>query len=345
MLDLKNPETLPVDAPVQLTQRPRRLRSSAALRESVAETHLRPTDLIVPFFVMPGQGLSEPIAALPGLHRYSPDTFLRQAERALELGVRSLLLFGVLPDTHKDPLGKSAADPEGPVPQALREARKAFGEEVVLYTDVCLCAHTSHGHCGVLKETPRGVRIDNDRSLRQLAAMALMHAEAGADLVAPSDMMDGRVGYLRRALDQAGHTEVGILSYAVKYASAFYGPFRDAAQSAPSFGDRATYQMDVRNAREALKEAALDELEGADLLMVKPALAYLDILARLRPATHLPLVAYNVSGEYAMLKAGAQAGALDEARAVRETLIAIKRAGADLIISYHALEALEKRWI
>jgi porphobilinogen synthase len=175
--------------------------------------------------------------------------------------------------------------------------------------------------------------------------MALMHAEAGADLVAPSDMMDGRVGYLRRALDQAGHTEVGILSYAVKYASAFYGPFRDAAQSAPSFGDRATYQMDVRNAREALKEAALDELEGADLLMVKPALAYLDILARLRPATHLPLVAYNVSGEYAMLKAGAQAGALDEARAVRETLIAIKRAGADLIISYHALEALEKRWI
>ncbi|MCS7059051.1 MAG: porphobilinogen synthase, partial [Meiothermus sp.] len=241
--------------------------------------------------------------------------------------------------------GQSSADPEGPVPQAIRAARKAFGEEVVIFTDVCLCAHTSHGHCGVLKETPRGLRIDNDRSLRQLAAMALAHAEAGADFVAPSDMMDGRVGYIRRALDEAGFAEVGVLSYAVKYASAFYGPFREAAKSAPSFGDRASYQMDVRNAREALREAALDEAEGADMLMVKPALAYLDILARLRPSTSLPLVAYNVSGEYAMLKAAAQAGVLDEARAVREALLAIKRAGADLIVSYHALEALEGGWL
>ncbi|ADD28162.1 porphobilinogen synthase [Meiothermus ruber] len=345
MLDLDNPEVQSLEAPPDLVRRPRRLRTSAALRESVAETHLRPTDFLAPFFITTGRDLAEPIATLPGIHRYSVDRFLLEVERALELGLRSLLLFGVLPDTWKDPFGQSAADPNGPVPTAIREARKAFGEDVVIYTDVCLCAHTTHGHCGVLKETPRGVQIDNDRSLPQLAAMALAHAEAGADFVAPSDMMDGRVGYLRRALDQAGHTGVGILSYAVKYASAFYGPFRDAAKSAPSFGDRASYQMDIRNAREALREAALDEAEGADMLMVKPALAYLDILARLRPQTQLPLVAYNVSGEYAMLKAAAQAGVLDEARAVRETLVAIKRAGADLIISYHAQEALAQGWI
>ncbi|RDI94629.1 porphobilinogen synthase [Meiothermus sp. QL-1] len=340
MLDLKPPETL-----LELPVRPRRLRQSAVLRESVAETHLRPADFILPFFVTPGQKVAEPIAALPGVYRHSVDGFLRQAERALGLGVRSLLLFGVLPEAAKDPLGRSAADPAGPVPQAIRAARAAFGEEVVIYTDVCLCAHTTHGHCGVLKETPRGVRIDNDASLQRLAAMALAHAEAGADFVAPSDMMDGRVAYLRRALDQAGYSEVGILSYAVKYASAFYGPFREAAKSAPSFGDRKTYQMDIRNAREALREAALDETEGADMLMVKPALAYLDILARLRPQTQLPLVAYQVSGEYAMLKAAARAGALDEALAVRETLLAIKRAGADLIVSYYALEAFELGWL
>ncbi|MCS7193832.1 MAG: porphobilinogen synthase [Meiothermus sp.] len=345
MLDLKSPTTLPVDAAFRLVQRPRRLRATAALRDSVAETHLHPADFIAPFFVVPGRGPSEPIAALPGVYRHGLDGFLREVERALGLGVRSLLLFGVMPEEAKDPLGQSSADPEGPVPQAIRAARKAFGEEVVIFTDVCLCAHTSHGHCGVLKETPRGLRIDNDRSLRQLAAMALAHAEAGADFVAPSDMMDGRVGYIRRALDEAGFAEVGVLSYAVKYASAFYGPFREAAKSAPSFGDRASYQMDVRNAREALREAALDEAEGADMLMVKPALAYLDILARLRPSTSLPLVAYNVSGEYAMLKAAAQAGVLDEARAVREALLAIKRAGADLIVSYHALEALEGGWL
>ncbi|GEM82893.1 porphobilinogen synthase [Meiothermus hypogaeus] len=344
MPKLKNPESLALEAPLELALRPRRLRSGAALRESVAETYLRPDHFIAPFFLMAGQG-QEPIAALPGVQRYGLEAFLRAAEGTLKLGVRSLLLFGVLPEEAKDPLGRSSADPLGPVPRAIREVRRAFGNEVVIYTDVCLCAHTSHGHCGLLKETPRGLMIDNDRSLPQLAAMALTHAEAGADFVAPSDMMDGRVGYLRRALDQAGFTEVGILSYAVKYASAFYGPFREAAKSAPSFGDRASYQMDPRNAREALREAALDEAEGADMLMVKPALAYLDILARLRPQTRLPLVAYNVSGEYAMLKAAARAGALDEARAVRETLLAIRRAGADLIISYHAQEALAQGWI
>lgn len=349
MLDLKAPEALPHDAAneeaVTLTQRPRRLRSSAALRDSLAETFIRPSDLIMPFFVIPGSGTEEPIAALPGMSRYSLDGFLLQLERSLGLGVRSIVLFGVLPSSAKDETGSSASDPKGPVASAIRAARQAFGNELVIYSDVCLCAHTSHGHCGLLKETLRGVVIDNDASLGQLAAMALTHAEAGVDFVAPSDMMDGRVAYIRKTLDAKGFSQVGILSYAVKYASAFYGPFREAAGSAPSFGDRATYQMDSRNAREALREASLDESEGADMLMVKPALPYLDILARLRPRTQLPLVAYNVSGEYAMIKAAAKAGALDEARAVREALHSIKRAGADLIITYHALEALEQKWI
>jgi len=330
---------------VSLVQRPRRLRTSAALRESIAETVVRPSDLILPFFVVPGTGLEQPIASMPGVSRHSVDGFMVQLERALRLGVRSIVLFGVLPDNAKDEAAAGASDPSGPVPSAIRAARQAFGNDLVIYSDVCLCAHTSHGHCGLLKQTPRGVVIDNDSSLRQLAAMALAHAEAGVDLVAPSDMMDGRVGYIRQALDAAGHSEVGILAYAVKYASAFYGPFREAAHSAPSFGDRATYQMDPRNAREALREAALDLAEGADMLMVKPALPYLDILARLRPTTQLPLVAYNVSGEYAMLKAAVKAGVLDEPKAVREVLHSLKRAGADLIITYHAVEALEQQWI
>lgn len=326
-------------------ERPRRLRHSQALRDSVAETWLRPTDFIVPFFVVPGAKLEEPIHALPGISRYSVDLLLFQLERAAKRGVRSAMLFGVLPQSAKDSEATSATDAEGPVAQALRQARKVFGNDIVLYSDVCLCTHTDHGHCGLLKETPRGVVIDNDSSLERLAAMALTHAEAGVDFVSPSDMMDGRVGYIRQALDRSGHTEVGILAYAVKYASAFYGPFREAAGSAPSFGDRSTYQMDPRNAREALREAGLDLSEGADMVMVKPALPYLDVLARVRGITQLPLVAYNVSGEYAMIKAAAAAGALEEARAVREALTSIKRAGADLIISYHALEALEKGWV
>jgi len=330
---------------IELPQRPRRLRASVALRDSMAETQLRPSDFIVPFFVVLGRGIEEPVSTMPGVSRFSVDLLLPGLERSLKLGLRSAMLFGVLPPELKDEQGSSATDPDGPVPSAIRAARKAFGNDLVLYTDVCLCTHTSHGHCGLLKETPRGVAIDNDASLVQLAAMALTHAEAGADFVAPSDMMDGRVGYIRKTLDAVGHSEVGILAYSVKYASAFYGPFREAAHSAPSFGDRQTYQMDGRNAREALREARLDEEEGADLLMVKPALPYLDILARLRPQTQLPLVAYNVSGEYAMLKAAANAGALDEPRAVREALTSIKRAGADLIVTYHALEALEQRWI
>jgi porphobilinogen synthase len=324
--------------------RPRRLRQNPHLRSSLAQVSLKASDFIVPFFVTPDT-TEEPIGALPGIKRFGVNRLMEQLEGALKLGLHSVVLFGVLPESSKDPLGTSAQDPQGPVPRAIREARKAFGNDLVIYSDVCLCAHTSHGHCGILRETARGYQIDNDASLPQLAAMALAHAEAGVDFVAPSDMMDGRVGHIRSALDKAAYTQVGILSYAIKYASAFYGPFREAAHSAPGFTDRSSYQMDFRSSQEALREAALDESEGADMLMVKPALAYLDILARLRPKTHLPLVAYNVSGEYAMIKAAAAVQALDEPKAVLETLTAIKRAGADLIISYHALEAFRQQWI
>ena len=344
---------------LDLTQRPRRLRRSQAVRDLVAETFLQPKDFIVPFFVVPGQDEVQPIGSLPGVSRFSVDKLLGELEHALNLGIKSAVLFGVLPEEQKTSDGKHAHDASGPVNQALREARANFGNDLVLITDVCLCGYTNHGHCGLLKTTGRGVVIDNDSSLNQLATMALSHAEAGADLVSPSDMMDGRVAAIRQTLDAEGHSEVGILSYAVKYASAFYGPFREAAGSSPQKTDRQaeavagetppkdrkTYQMDSRNAREALREATLDEAEGADMLMVKPALPYLDVLARLRPRTTLPLVAYNVSGEYAMIKAAASAGVLDEALAVAESLTSIKRAGADLIVTYHAVEALEKGWL
>jgi porphobilinogen synthase len=349
-------------------QRPRRLRSSALVRDAVAETHLGPEHLVLPSFVVAGEGVRQPIASLPGVERLSVDGVLRLAERALCAGVRTLVLFGVVTDDQKDADGRLADHPDGPVPHALRALREGFGDDIVLITDVCLCGYTDHGHCGVLGHGRPGSRellVDNDRSLDRLAAMALAHAEAGVDLVSPSDMMDGRVAALRAALDGAGASGVGILSYAVKYASAFYGPFRDAAGSSPGAtsgdggghgtgggasgarapSDRTTYQMDPRNAREALREAALDEAEGADMLMVKPALPYLDVLARVRAATTLPLVAYQVSGEYAMLKAGAKAGVLDEARAVRETLTAIRRAGADLVVTYAAIEAAEGGWL
>ena len=339
-----------------LIERPRRLRRSSALRALVAETDVRPQHLIAPFFVVPGSGEEQPIGALPGVSRYSVDTLLPQLERALSLGIRAAVLFGVVPGSAKTPSGAAAADRHGPVAEALRAARDAFGDDLVLITDVCLCGYTDHGHCGVLRPG-RGstATVDNDASLVRLAEMALAHAEAGADMVSPSDMMDGRVAALRTALDGDGFEDVGILSYAVKYASAFYGPFREAAGSAPADGpahydltppkDRATYQMDARNVREGLREAALDEREGADMLMVKPALPYLDVIAKVRAQTTLPVVAYNVSGEYAMVKAAAAAGALDEAPAVREALWAIRRAGADLIFTYHALEALAEGWL
>lgn len=331
-------------------ERPRRLRGGEAMRSLVSETRLSAEQLVVPYFVVPGTGEVQPITSLPGVSRFSVDKLLPELERALKLGIRSAVLFGVVPDRDKGPGADRADDPEGPVASALRAARSEFGNDIVLVTDVCLCGYTDHGHCGLLAHRPRGTIIHNDSSLARLASMAVVHAEAGADIVSPSDMMDGRVAAIRSALDSAGHEEVAILSYAVKYASAFYGPFRDAAGSAPKGDsrapkDRRTYQMDPANAREARREAELDEREGADMLMVKPALPYLDVLARLRPTTNLPLAAYQVSGEYAMYKAAAAAGALDEADAVRESLLAIRRAGADLILSYYAVEALDKGWI
>ncbi len=314
--------------------RARRLRRTPSLRRLVRETQLDPSDLVLPLFVVPGSGRREAIASLPGVDHVSADVAAEIATTASAAGIGGLLLFG-LPET-KDAVGSSAADPDGPVPNALRAIRAA-ADDLVLITDVCLCQYTDHGHCGLV-----GIdgTIENDATLPRLAAAAVAHARAGADLVAPSDMMDGRVGAIRAALDAEGFAErTGILSYAIKFASGFYGPFRDAAHSTPSSGDRRSHQMDPANAREALAEAARDEEQGADMLMVKPALPYLDVLARLRDRTNLPLGAYQVSGEYAMLRAGAAAGALDWRTAEIEALLAMRRAGADIIITYAAIEA------
>lgn len=316
--------------------RMRRLRGSAELRALVRETHLSPNDFCYPLFVVPGEGVVQPINALPGQNRWSVDKVLGEVEAAMAEGIRSVILFG-LPDS-KDAEGSQAFSDQAPVQRAVRELKKAFPNLVVM-TDVCLCQYTDHGHCGPLC----GHTVDNDAALEILAKTAVSHARAGADLVAPSDMMDGRVGAIRAALDVAGFKDTGILSYAVKFASAYYGPFREAADSKPSFGDRRSYQMDSANRREALREAALDVQEGADWLMVKPALAYLDILRDLREHFALPLACYNVSGEYSMIKAAAANGWLDEKLVTLETLLSMKRAGADLILTYHAREAA--RWL
>jgi porphobilinogen synthase len=309
--------------------RPRRLRAGAALRRMVRETRLAPDQLILPMFAVSGTGVEQPISALPGHSRLSPDLLAGAAARAFAAGVPAVLLFGV-PD-HKDEGATGAWQSGGVVQRAVAAVRDAVPEMVVV-TDVCLCAYTDHGHCGVVVEG----EVHNDLSLELLARTAVSHADAGADVVAPSDMMDGRVGAIRAALDAEGHESVAILSYAAKYASAFYGPFREAAGSAPGFGDRRGYQMDPANGREAVREALLDVGEGADIVMVKPAATYLDVIARVREATLLPLAAYHVSGEYGMLKAAARAGWLDERAAALETLTAIRRAGADLIITYYA---------
>ena len=312
--------------------RPRRLRVHPTLRRMVAETRLSPDHLIMPAFVVPGQNVCEPIPSMPGICHLSPDQVAKDAKEMEQEGVGAILLFGV-PDK-KDEYGTSASEKDGVVQRAIRAIKEAAPNLVVI-TDVCLCGYTSHGHCGVID--PKG-KILNDPTLELLSEMALSHARAGADIVAPSDMMDGRVGSIRRALDGDGLQDVLILSYAAKYASCFYGPFRDAAHSAPSFGDRKTYQMDPPNVREALKEIALDIDEGADMVMVKPALPYLDVISKARDAFNVPIVAYQVSGEYSMIKAAAERGWLDEKRAMAESLTAIKRAGADLIITYFARE-------
>ena len=317
---------------MELVYRPRRLRRTAAIRRMVRETVLNPADFIYPMFVTPGKGLRQEVEAMPGVARLSVDLLVEEVKPVWEAGVPAVLLFG-LPQK-KDDTGSEAASPRGAVQQAVRTLKKALPELVVI-TDVCLCGYTSHGHCGLVH---RG-DIDNDATLEVLAQVALSHAEAGADLVAPSDMMDGRVGAIRESLDDRGFEMVGILAYAVKYASAFYGPFREAAESAPKTGDRRGYQMDPANAREAMREATLDMEEGADILMVKPALPYLDIIAQLAGEFDLPLAAYQVSGEYSMIKAAAARGWLDETAAMLESLTAIKRAGADLILTYFAPDA------
>jgi len=312
--------------------RPRRLRKSAVIRDMVRETQLQTSDFIAPLFVKPGKGVRDPIGAMPGQFHWSVDTLCQEVAELKALGVPAVILFG-LPD-RKDAVGSRSWAEDGIVQQAIRAIKEKV-PGMVVFTDVCLCEYTDHGHCGVIREG----RVDNDATLELLAHQSVSHARAGADFVAPSDMMDGRVAAIRKALDQEGFHDVGILSYAVKYASAFYGPFREAADSAPQFGDRTTYQMDPANAREALKEARLDEEEGADMLMVKPALGYLDVLHRVRQMSHLPVAAYNVSGEYAMVKAAGEAGWVDPERVMLEILLGIKRAGADLILTYFAKDA------
>ncbi|EAX47049.1 Porphobilinogen synthase [Thermosinus carboxydivorans Nor1] len=316
--------------------RPRRLRACEGIRRLVRETELNAGDFVYPLFVVPGNNVKQEIPSLPGNYHFSPDMAVAAAREAYDLGIPAVLVFG-LPE-YKDAQGASAWDAKSPVQQAIRRIKQALPDLVVI-SDVCLCQYTDHGHCGLVRDG----RIDNDPTLELLARVALSHAEAGADMVAPSDMMDGRVRAIRDALDGAGFSEVSVMSYAAKYASAFYGPFRDAANSAPQFGDRRTYQMDPANAREALREVALDIEEGADIVMVKPALAYLDIIRQVKDRFDLPVACYNVSGEYAMVKAAAAKGWIDERRIVLELLLGMKRAGADIIITYHALDAV--RWL
>ena len=311
--------------------RMRRLRASEALRGLVRETSLTPRMLVAPLFVCHGERVRRPIASMPGHAQISVDHAVEKAKKLASLGVGGLILFGI--PSAKDPEGREAYDPDGIIPRALR-AIKAEEPEILLWADVCLCEYTDHGHCGVVTNGA----VDNDRTLPLLARAAVAYAEAGADLIAPSDMMDGRVGFLRRALDAAGHRETPIVAYSAKYASGFYGPFREAAESAPQFGDRRGYQMDPANSDEALREVALDLEEGADAVMVKPALPYLDVIRRVKDRYQVPVVAYSVSGEFAMIKAAAQLGWLDGERVALESLTSIRRAGADVIITYFAEE-------
>jgi porphobilinogen synthase len=325
---------------MNLTQRPRRLRRTPALRRMVRETALSAADLIAPLFIVEGNSIVNPIGSMPGHAQRSVDRLGGEIDMIVELGIPAVLLFGI--PAHKDAHGSGAWAAEGPVPSAIRAIR-ARAPDLVVVADVCLCEYTDHGHCGVLSPEPDSGDVLNDPTLELLASAAVAYADAGADIVAPSAMMDGQVAAIRGALDEASYQHVSILAYAAKFASAFYGPFREAAESTPRFGDRRAYQMDPANGREALREVALDAAEGADMLMVKPAGPYLDIIREVRARYDLPLAAYQVSGEYAMIKAAVQNGWLDERRAALESLIAIKRAGAELIISYYAKEAAQ--WI
>lgn len=319
--------------------RPRRLRNSPIIREMIAETRISKDMFIYPYFVVPGKNIVNSIDGMPGISRFSSDALIKDVEKSLKLGINKVLLFGVGEQKTED--ASSSYDKNSIVANAVRELKSAFGKDIFVVTDVCTCAYTTHGHCGIMHDD----YVHNDQTVAVLAKMALTHAKAGADMVAPSDMMDGRILGIRNVLDQNNLENTSIMSYSVKFASAYYGPFREAADSAPSKSDRKAYQMDFRNPNETMREAMLDEQEGADILMVKPALAYLDIIHRLKQNTDLPVACYNVSGEYSMVKAAAQRGWIDEQKVVMENMYAFSRAGASIIITYHAREILEKNWM
>lgn len=318
--------------------RPRRLRVNPIIRELVAETRLSPGMFIYPYFVTGGSAVKNPISAMPGIHHFSMDELIKEVEKLLALGLNKILLFGVGEEKTTD--ASSAYSANSIVAKAVKELKNKFEKDLFIITDVCVCAYTTHGHCGVVNNS----YVHNDSSVEAIAKMALAHAEAGADMVAPSDMMDGRVASIRALLDKNSFENTGIMSYAVKFASAYYGPFREAADSSPQVGDRKSYQMDFRNGNEAIKEAVLDEEEGADIIMVKPALAYLDVIKSVKQNSLLPVACYNVSGEYSMVKAAAKAGLIEEQKIVMENMYAFARAGADIIITYHARDIMEKQW-
>lgn len=322
-----------------MIQRPRRLRKTPIVREMIAETRLTKNMLVYPFFVVHGKGIKHPIDAMPGVDHFSVDELLKELEMLVNLGINKVLLFGVGEEKTVD--ASSSHSHTSIVPQAVKAIKDKFGDKVYVITDICVCAYTTRGHCGILENN----YVHNDLSVDVLSKMALSHAQAGADMVAPSDMMDGRIGAIRSILDENSFENTAIMSYSIKYASAYYGPFREAADSSPQSGDRKSYQMDYRNPNESMKEAMLDEDEGADILMVKPALAYLDIIHRLRQNTVLPVACYNVSGEFSMVKAAAKAGWIDEQKIVMENMYAFARAGADIIITYHAKDIVVNKWL
>ncbi|MBB5638595.1 porphobilinogen synthase [Pedobacter cryoconitis] len=322
-----------------MLHRPRRLRKNPIVREMMAETKLSKDMFVYPYFIVPGNGVKHGIDSMPGVNHFSTDQLIRDVEKGLELGVNKIMLFGVGDEKSED--ARSAYHDHSLVPAAVRELKKNFGDDLYVVTDVCVCSYTTHGHCGILKDD----YVQNDETVEVIAKMALTHAQAGADMLAPSDMMDGRIGAMRNLLDQHGYVNAAIMSHATKFASAYYGPFREAADCAPSKGDRKAYQMDFRNPEEALREALLDQREGADVLMVKPALAYMDVIHNLKQNTDLPIACYNVSGEYAMVKAAAQKGWIDEQKIVMETMYAFARAGASIITTYHIRDIVEKNWM
>ncbi len=321
---------------MDMKKRPRRLRASSLMRDMVRENSINLSDLIYPLFVVEGEGIKEEISTLPGNYHFSLDILKDEIEELLELGIKAIMLFGV--PNCKDALGSEAYSDDGIVQKGIKVI-KSITDEILVITDICMCQYTDHGHCGIIKD---GI-IDNDETLEYLSKIAVSHAKAGADMVAPSDMMDGRIGHMRQTLDENGYTNISIMSYSAKYASAFYGPFRAAAHSAPQFGDRKTYQMDPSNSNEALREVELDINEGADMVMVKPALSYLDIIRRIKDNYNIPIVAYNVSGEFALIKAAAEKGLVDEKAIVMESLTSMKRAGANIIITYFTKDIA--KWI